>query len=241
MEENERIHIENSHKYARVEIEKIAYASNFCVEEQLLDDQKKFSLNLFSPRTSFPDIPQIEAFLKEGWERSDLFFHDILTEEAFLQKPIDLRHPFIFYYGHLTSFEKNQIFNYTMKRKSSSDDFDQLFERGIDPLVDDPSKCHKHSADVHFSSWPAIKEIEKYQRNTRKLIVDNIKNIFSDQIEIMAQKGRVFHECNEHTLMHLETLLYMFQVLDEGYKRKLPVEKLNMNFQKVFYLFVLTS
>ena len=176
--------------------------------------------------------------MKEGWERSDLFFHDILTEEAYLQKPIDLRHPFIFYYGHLTSFEKNQIFNHTMKRKSSSDDFDQLFERGIDPLVDDPSKCHKHSADVNHSSWPAIKEIEKYQRNTRALIVDNLKNVFSNHKDIMAQKGRVFSECNEHTLMHLETLLYMFQVLDDVYKRKLPIEKINMNFQKVFFFFL---
>lgn len=44
----------------------------------------------------------------------------------------------------------------------------------------------------------------------------------------------MFRECHEHTLMHIETLLYMIQNLEDRYKKKISLEKLNFDFQKVF-------
>ena len=238
MRENERIHIENSHKYSKVNIEKIAYRSGFCVEKQWMDDQRNFSLNLFAPQKYTSDTIQIQSFLKKGWHYSDLIFEQVLTKDAFLQRPIELRHPFIFYYGHLTSFEKNQIFKHILKTKSITENFDDLFARGIDPLVDDPTKCHSHSAEINHSVWPAIEEIKQYQDDTRKYILENLDNVLKFMDDPMAQKGRVFRLVNEHTLMHVETLLYMIQVLDEKYKKKLDEKTLNLNFQKVFFMFI---
>lgn len=160
-----------------------------------------------------------------------------MFREALHHKPIELRHPFIFYYGHLTAFEKNQIFNYLLKRKSTTEEFDKLFERGIDPYVDDPTICHKHysSADIENEVWPTRKEIYEYIISTRKMIIENISVVLKQNQEIMAQKGRVFQEVTEHTKMHAETLLYMIQMLDERYKNKLSFETINFNFQKVFF------
>lgn len=46
---------------------------------------------------------------------------------------------------------------------------------------------------------------------------------------------KVFKECHEHTLMHAETLIYMIQNLDDRYKKTLPLEKINFDFNKVIF------
>lgn len=72
--------------------------------------------------------------------------NEVLTSIRFLQRPIDLRHPFIFYVGHLAAFEQSHILqNFAKLRVKFNDDIDgdryiKLFERGIDPDVDDPTK-----------------------------------------------------------------------------------------------------
>jgi hypothetical protein len=42
--------------------------------------------------------------MKKLWERTDQIFLEILKPEAILRKPIDLRNPFIFYFGHVAAF-----------------------------------------------------------------------------------------------------------------------------------------
>lgn len=157
----------------------------------MLDSQKKFSLNVFVPSLQELDIKKIEKNLKEGWELFDYLFTNILTEEALYMRPIELRHPFIFYFCHCTAFEKNQIFNYVMQRKSSTEYFDTLFERGMDPIVDFPSKCHKHSIASDHSSWPSVSEIEIYKTETRKKVLSSILEVLENRTNIMSQKGRV--------------------------------------------------
>ena len=41
----------------------------------------------------------------------------------------------------------------------------------MDPIVDDPTKCHWHSADANRSKWPTVEEIIEYKEKTRKLII----------------------------------------------------------------------
>ena len=214
----------------------MAQSAGFAVEEQWLDPEKKYTLNMFVPSKSTTEVSNILANLKQSWAFEDFLFHDILSPEALYQRPIVIRHPFIFYFGHITAFAKNQIFRHTMKRKSDTEDFDLFFERGIDPLVDDPSKCHKHSADINQSEWPPLKDLAEYKDNTRKMIEQNIKEVLLQEGELMSQKGRVFTMVSEHALMHVETLLYMIQVTDDRFKQKISLEKLNYDFQKVLNL-----
>jgi hypothetical protein len=46
--------------------------------------------------------------LTGAWARTDRIF-EILAPRAFLAQPIALRHPFIFYVGHLPAFAWNHI------------------------------------------------------------------------------------------------------------------------------------
>ena len=236
MTKNEKIHIEDSHKYQKFEIDMIAETSGFSVETQWFDVDRKYTLNVFVPSKQTMDPSKILSNLKEGWKLADLLFGSVLKVTAMMQRPIDLRHPFIFYVGHLTAFEKNQIFKMILNQTSETEHFDDLFERGIDPMVDDPTICHKHSADVNHSMWPSLEELMNYQENTRRMIENSFSQVALKKHDLMAQKARVYKMVNEHTLMHVETLLYMIQVLEEKFKQALPKEKLNYDFLKVRFI-----
>lgn len=71
----------------------------------------------------------------------------------------------------------------------------------MDPIVDDPTKCHWHSADANRSKWPTVEEIIEYKEKTRKLIIENILKVLECKSHMMAHKGKVFHMVKEHTEM----------------------------------------
>ena len=84
-----------------------------------------------------------KARLTATWERTDRIF-EILAKDAWLTQPIALRHPFIFYLGHLPAFAWNHVCVGVLDRSPFNPGFDDLFSRGIDPDVDDPAHCHDH-------------------------------------------------------------------------------------------------
>jgi len=89
--------------------------------------------------------------LNSVWARTDRIF-DLLAPEGYLAQPIALRHPFIFYVGHLPAFAWNHVGGGVLGQPSLNPAFDELFSRGIDPDADDPTRCHAHP-DVP-DTWP---------------------------------------------------------------------------------------
>jgi hypothetical protein len=69
------------------------------------------------------------------WRRTDLIF-GLLKESSYLERPIALRHPFLFYLGHLAAFAWNQFVSFLPNTPQFDAVLAQLFERGIDPDVD---------------------------------------------------------------------------------------------------------
>ncbi len=148
----------------------------------------------------------LEQRLGELWTRTDRIF-GLLAPHAWLAQPIALRHPFIFYVGHLPAFAWNQAGIGGLGRRAFHSAFDELFSRGIDPDVDEPSRCHDHP-DVP-DRWPALAEVLAYRDRVRGTLLDACARgeatdlIPPDVIEMVV----------EHELMHQETLLYMMQRL----------------------------
>jgi len=153
--------------------------------------------------------------LENVWERTDRIFA-ILAPEAWLARPIALRHPFIFYLGHLPAFAWNHVCAGVLGRPAFNAAFDDLFSRGIDPDVDDPTLCHDHP-DVP-DRWPSVGEVLAYRDRVRDAVLDSVDAVSErDRTHVMARGGRVFSMVIEHELMHQETLLYMLQ--------RLPLER----------------
>ena len=75
------------------------------------------------------EVTKYKTTLENAWKFSDRIF-SFIDENAFYERPIQLRHPFIFYLGHLPAFANNQICNYTLQRKDTvSEYYDTIFER----------------------------------------------------------------------------------------------------------------
>src|SRR3984893_19229219 len=72
------------------------------------------------------------AWYRENRARSRALF-DLLTEEAYYSRPIALRHPIVFYEGHLPGFSFNTLVKKALGRPSIDARLATLFARGIDP------------------------------------------------------------------------------------------------------------
>src|SRR3954462_4461647 len=58
---------------------------------------------------------------------------DLLQEEAYYSRPIALRHPIVFYEGHLPGFSLNTLVKKGLGRAGVDERLEALFARGIDP------------------------------------------------------------------------------------------------------------
>src|SRR5881397_2229329 len=67
-----------------------------------------------------------------AWARTDALFR-LVAPDAMLARPIALRHPFIFYVGHLPAFAWNHVCAGTLGRASFNPEFDDVFSRGSTP------------------------------------------------------------------------------------------------------------
>ena len=99
------------------------------------------------------------------WSRSDQIF-DLLEGDALFEQPIGLRHPLVFYLGHLPAFAWNQVCRGVLEMPSFRPEFDILFERGIDPTDVD----HYEST----TEWPAVEDILEYRDRVRSALLEAI-------------------------------------------------------------------
>jgi ergothioneine biosynthesis protein EgtB len=150
--------------------------------------------------------------LRACWSRSDEIF-SLLEPGALFEQPIALRHPLIFYLGHLPAFAWNQVCRGVLQTPSFRPEFDSLFERGIDPV----------GVDRHESSteWPTVEEVVEYRDRVRQALIDAIERVAARAgSDPLAEHGRIFEAAIEHELMHQETLQYILQQLPSDWKRR---------------------
>jgi ergothioneine biosynthesis protein EgtB len=160
----------------------------------------------------------LEQRFTSVWARSDRLF-GIVAPEAMLERPIALRHPFIFYVGHLPAFAWNQVCRGVLGCASFNRHFDEIFDRGIDPDVDDPTQCHPHSEVP--PTWPELKEVLAYRDQVREAILASLHEVPAyAATDVMARNSRVLRMAIEHESMHQETLLYIIQRLDFAAKSR---------------------
>jgi hypothetical protein len=135
----------------------------------------------------------------------------MIPNEELNNKPIKLRNACIFYLGHIPTFLDIQLHKGKEEELTGqSAVYQKIFERGVDPDVDNPEKCHDHSEIP--DEYPPLKEILAYQQDVR----DRVKGLYERGIEnISRQVGRAIWVGFEHEIMHLETLLYMMLQSDK--------------------------
>ena len=153
----------------------------------------------------------LERRFRTVWERTDRLFA-LVGPDGVLERPIALRHPFIFYVGHLPAFAWNHVCRRLLGRPSFDARFDEVFDRGIDPDVDDPTQCHAHPEVPE--AWPSLGAVHAYRDRVRAEILASLDAVTdAPGTDVMARNCRVLRLALEHEQMHQETLLYMMQRL----------------------------
>lgn len=146
--------------------------------------------------------PGVEEW-KQLWAFWDLVV-GMVPHDMELRKPIDLRNPYVFYFGHIPTFCDVQLSKAAGLPPTEPQNFKDIFQRGIDPDVDDPTKCHNHSEVP--DQWPSKESINEYKQRVRARVADILERpATAENTELKRAIFLVF----EHEVMHMETLLYM--------------------------------
>lgn len=163
----------------------------------------KMPFSLLPSSYASSTLPTLEDW--DGlWAAWDTVTRGMLPKEELLDKPIKLRNACIFYLGHTPTFLDIQLNKTTKSAPTEPKHYASIFERGIDPDVDNPEHCHAHS--IIPDEWPPAEEILEYQGRVR----ERLRNLYRAGPEkIPRHVARAIWVSFEHEVMHLETLLYM--------------------------------
>ena len=156
--------------------------------------------------------PEVESHqqlierLESAWERSDALF-ELVRESSIRERPSELRHPVIFYLGHVSASAWSHYGRPTLERESPRPEFDGLFEED------------RADESLAPGDWPPVNEIRGYCDGIRKAFRSGAR----DLVRVPGPSspgGKVLRSVLEHELAYHETLLNLFQELDLGYKRR---------------------
>jgi ergothioneine biosynthesis protein EgtB len=150
--------------------------------------------------------------------RSEMLF-DMVAGEAYYSRPISLRHPIVFYEGHLPAFSFNTLVKRGLGRPSIDARLETLFARGIDP--------HEASSDAGMSDrdtrkgWPDRDVVQQFAEEADRQVLDALAH---EDIERtghpLLDRAEAAFAILEHEAMHQETLLYMWHRLPLDQKRR---------------------
>jgi len=152
---------------------------------------------------------------EKSWQAWDTVTLGMIPRKMLFEKPIDLRHICLFYLGHIPGFLDIHLSRY-LQEPDTNDWFSRIFERGIDPHMDDPTQCHSHSeVPTKDEDWPTLEQIIDYKER----VVARLRGIYDAIAEgnalgktgksLTKRAARMLWMLKEHQELHMETLLYM--------------------------------
>ncbi|KAF7799940.1 hypothetical protein EIP86_011183 [Pleurotus ostreatoroseus] len=154
-------------------------------------------------------IPSLSCF-REVWSAWDLVTAGMIPASMLHQKPIDLRHKPLFYMGHLPTFNALLLTRLLRMPMVEPRQYATIFERGIDPHVDDPDHCHNHSVvPEEDDEWPALGEVLAFRDRVRALIMKTLDELERGERASTRRLARTLMMIFEHEGWHIETILYM--------------------------------
>ncbi|KAL8872531.1 MAG: hypothetical protein Q9174_001851 [Haloplaca sp. 1 TL-2023] len=233
IEAGTRIRVEESYKYSIAQSDELWYKAGMVKQACFGNSTNDYHLHILGRQPlGFPlesseyaaqPVPNVEEF-KALWAAWDVVTQHMIPRDALLSKPIKLRNCCVFYLGHIPNFTDIHLTRATEKPATEPHSYRAIFERGIDPDVDNPEKCHAHSEIPE--EWPPVTDILEYQTKVRSRVGslfskghDKVPSKVGRALWLAFEHEGVFVDFSSHswsmpsnsnaTAMHLETLLYM--------------------------------
>ncbi|HEV8121895.1 MAG TPA: DinB family protein [Candidatus Polarisedimenticolia bacterium] len=180
-----------------------------------------------------PEIPAaidraaLVARYRRNRERSKALFDLLAGEDVFYRRPIALRHPFIFYVGHVPAFSFTTLVRRALGGPALDPGLETLFERGIDPPTDpspgapeQPGRAASNEASER-ALWPDLSRVRDFAAEADARVLRALGEADLDRPgHPFLDRGEAAFVILEHEEMHQETLLYMMLRLDDAQKRR---------------------
>jgi ergothioneine biosynthesis protein EgtB len=136
---------------------------------------------------------------------------ELLADEAYYSRPIALRHPIVFYEGHLPGFSFNTLVRKALGGPSIDAQLERLFARGIDPPESAASQSPARNAR---EKWPSRETVRAFADEADRCVIDALQR---SDIDVpghpLLDRGEAAFAILEHEEMHQETLRYMWHRL----------------------------
>lgn len=138
------------------------------------------------------------AYFNESFDRYESLFDCLVSEAAYIEKPIALRHPLIFYYGHTATFFVNKLLLAKLISERINPRFEAMFAIGVDEMSWDDLN------DAHYE-WPTAAEVKAYRYKVRACVTRIIQDApFTPPMGWDNPWWTILMGI-EHELIHLET------------------------------------
>ncbi|KAL1969641.1 hypothetical protein VTN77DRAFT_8194 [Rasamsonia byssochlamydoides] len=219
LQKGEKILFEEAFKYDLHECEKLWRDAGLIPVAAFGNSSNDYHIHMLSPASLYlptnpreyaaHSIPTLEEW-RSLWTAWDIVTKSMIPQEELLSKPIKLRNALIFYLGHIPTFLDIHLTRATCGKPTEPKSYQLIFERGIDPDVDNPELCHSHSEIP--DEWPPLGEILNYQERVRSRVQSIMK---TDGLQKNRLLGEALWVGFEHEAMHLETFLYMLLQSDK--------------------------
>lgn len=220
---DETLNIEWSYKYSMSESLELFDRAGLRVVTYWRDPNSEYRLFLLQrPPFHFPlrELPATESErwptvpTRQEWQTLWAFWDSItlgmIPESLLHSKPIDLRHKCLFYLGHIPGFLDIHLTRLLGGKHTEPEHFKEIFERGIDPNVDDPTKVHNHSkVPEKDEDWPRLGEILDFRDRVRARLMRLYDDLDVGKQPFTRRVARTIVQMLEHEAMHAETLLFM--------------------------------
>ncbi len=127
------------------------------------------------PKTRFPRTPrltgtdsaarreEIRAYFHATLDRYEQLFETLRCDEAYFVRPITLRHPLIFYFGHTATFFINKLVLAGLLQHRIDPRLESMFAVGVDEMSWD-------DLDTRNYDWPTVTEVRAYRRRMRDAV-----------------------------------------------------------------------
>ncbi len=179
-------------------------------------------LNGLFPRTPLLTGGDAEARRRElgdyflsTFDRYERLFETLAGRRAFLERPIALRHPLIFYLGHTATFFVNKLVLAGLLTERINPQFESLFAVGVDEMSWDDLD------DSHYE-WPSVDEVMAYRAKVREVTARLIETAPLVLPIDWDHPWWAIVMCIEHERIHLETSSVLIRQHDLEHVRPHP-------------------
>jgi len=173
------------------------------VTDMHLVSKTTFSYPLKAAEYAAQPVPSLHEF-EQLWAAWDVVTRQMIPEQELLSKPIKLRNCCLFYLGHIPAFFDTHLTRATGDAPTNPGYYQKMFERGIDPDVENPEFCHTHSEIP--DEWPPVEEILGYQVRVRA----RARSLYqSETFETDRKLGRAMWIGFEHEGRSLKIALFV--------------------------------